>query len=149
MPATEKRGFFRSNQRSVEIARESGPVFPQARERRKQRNSPTALQPRAIFYVGDETRAFDAKEKISRRSLVPAPIARRSLQRIERSVDLNGTECAGGEFQFAPMWQSFWIKDATPAGIIPTGNANPNLGFHTRFNRKSGATSILFRRQRR
>jgi hypothetical protein len=47
------------------------------------------------------------------------------------------------------MWQSFWIKDATPAGIIPTGNANANLAFHTRFNRKSGATSILFRRQRR
>ena len=148
MPATEKRGFFRSNQRSVEIARESGPVFPQARERRKQRNSPTALQPRAIFYVGDETRAFDAKE-IFRRFLVPVPIARRSLQRIKRSVDLNGIECAGGEFQFAPMWPSFWIKDATPAGIIPTGNANANLAFHTRFNRKSGATSILFRRQRR
>src|SRR4029077_3792132 len=56
-----------------------------------------------FFHVGDETRAFDAKEKIFRRFLVPVPIARRLLQRIKRSVDLNGIECAGGEFQFAPM----------------------------------------------
>src|SRR6476469_2599207 len=102
-----------------------------------------------FFHVGDETRAFEAKEKFFRRFLVPAPIARRSLQRIKRSVDLNGIECAGGEFQFASMRPSLWIKHATPAGITPTGNANPNLAFHTRFNRKSGATSILFRRQRR
>jgi len=102
-----------------------------------------------FFHVGDETCAFDAKEKIFRRFLVPVPIARRSLQQIKRSVDLNGIECAGGEFQFASMWPSLWIKHATPAGIIPTGNANANLAFHTRFNRKSGATSILFRRQRR
>src|SRR2546423_7751067 len=38
-----------------------------------------------FLHVGDKTRAFNAKEKSFRRSLVPAPIARRSLQRIERS----------------------------------------------------------------
>src|SRR6266480_3573081 len=34
------------------------------------------------------------------------------------------------------MWPFLWIKHATPSGIIPTGNANENLAFHTRFNRK-------------
>src|SRR5437868_3332884 len=65
-----------------------------------------------FFHVGDETRAFDAKDKIFRRSFVPTPIARRSLQRIERTVDLNRIECMRGEFQFAPMRQSFWMRDA-------------------------------------
>src|SRR5216117_4134005 len=34
---------FHSNQSLAEIARESAPVFPRARERRKQRNLPGAL----------------------------------------------------------------------------------------------------------
>src|SRR5213079_3237477 len=45
-----------------------------------------------FFHVGDETGAFDAEEKIFRRFLVPAPIARWSFQRIERSIDLNRIE---------------------------------------------------------
>src|SRR6478609_11810687 len=49
-----------------------------------------------FFHVGDETPAFDAEAKIFRRFLVPAPIARRPLQRIERSVDLTGIERVGG-----------------------------------------------------
>src|SRR6266480_6586496 len=100
-----------------------------------------------FFHVGDETPAFDGEEKFFRCFLVPASIARRSLQRIERTVDLNGIKCTRGELQFATMRQFFWIKDAAPARIIPAGNANANLAFHTRFKGNSGATSILFRRQ--
>src|SRR5436309_4525411 len=51
-----------------------------------------------FFHVGDEMPAFDAEDKIFRCFLVPASIARRSLQRIERSVDLNGIEYARSEF---------------------------------------------------
>src|SRR6266567_6905362 len=51
-----------------------------------------------FFHVGDETPAFDAEEKVFRCFLVPASIARRSLQGIERSVDFNGIECARGKF---------------------------------------------------
>src|SRR6266513_1687007 len=58
-----------------------------------------------FFHVGDETPAFDAEEKIFRCLLVPASIARRLLQRIERTVDLNGIKCTRGELQFATMLQ--------------------------------------------
>src|SRR5947208_14379724 len=59
-----------------------------------------------FFHVGEEMPAFDAEEKIFRCFVVPASIARRSLQRIERSVDLNGFEYARIEFKSVTLPQS-------------------------------------------
>jgi len=104
MPATEKRGFFRCFWQQLKKLPETFLVptkvwwkLPENRasfsssartpEAKKFANGTSTS--RNFFHVGDETRAFDAKEKIFRRFLIPAPLARRSLQRIKRSVDLN------------------------------------------------------------
>ena len=164
MPATKKGGFSRCLWQQLKkfpetffvptkvrwkLPKNRTQFFPKRENAEANKFANGSSTSRNFFRWVMKRPPFGAEAKIFRRFLVPAPIARRPLQRIERSVDLNGIECAGGEFQFAPMWPSLWIKDATPAGIIPTGNANANLAFHTRFNRRSGATSILFRRQRR
>src|SRR3979411_1634404 len=103
MPATEKRGFFRclweawkNFPEEILVPTKVWWKLPENRAqfflKRKNAGSKEICQRHfnltQFFQVRDKTRAFDAKEKLFRRSLVPAPIARRSLQRIERSVDL-------------------------------------------------------------
>src|SRR5687767_6235272 len=84
----------------------------------------------------DEAGALHAKNEAGRCIRIPALITRRTLERIKRTVDLDGVELAAGKFQLEPMRQLPWIKNAAPGRIGPPGNPNVQIALRPSFNRR-------------
>src|SRR5687767_9114011 len=62
-------------------------------------------------HVRDVARAFYGKEKARRRIAVPLLVILRTLQRVERAVDLDGGEMPAAELELAPLRQAFGVPD--------------------------------------
>ena len=75
-------------------------------------------------HMRNEFRCLDAEYKAVGRIGVPVRVTRRSLQGIERAVELDRRKRARGELEFAPLWQVAWIEHAAPRLVAPTGNAD-------------------------
>ena len=68
--------------------------------------------------------ALDGEDEAGRRRGVPAFVALRALQRVERPVQLDGVECARGERELVVLRQPRRVEHAAPAGVAPAGQAD-------------------------
>ncbi len=102
-------------------------------------------------HVGYIPRALDGKSKVLRRLGMPSGKTLRPLQRVERSIQLDGIELPRGKLQLSPLRQFLRVKDATPAFISPARNADmyrcpeiPRIGCSGSY---CGATRLRARRR--
>src|SRR2546425_5529549 len=104
---------------------ENGPeLFSQREHAGSKEVSQRCFNIAQLFHVRDETRAFDAEEKIPRSRFVPAAVTGRKLEGIERAVDLDGIERRGGELELARLRQIFGVKLSPPSGVTPSRDAD-------------------------
>src|SRR5690606_5748676 len=80
-----------------------------------------------LLVVGDEPAAFDGVDEVVGSRLVPPSTCRRGSEAIERAVDLDAVEDVGGVLEFSRLGQSFRIESLAPAGVVPTGDTDPDL----------------------
>jgi len=74
--------------------------------------------------VGDEARRLHREDEATRRVLIPALVALRPLQRIERTVELDAVEVPRGVVQLQPLRQVGRIETSAPGRVAPAGNAD-------------------------
>src|SRR6185312_13899757 len=85
-----------------------------------------------LFHMRDKAGALDGKDEILGRLGDPAPEARRRLQRIEGTVDLDGAEAPAGMSEPEPLRQARRIEAPAPGGIDPAGDADADHAFRQR-----------------
>jgi len=74
--------------------------------------------------VRDVARALDREEETRRRLAIPVVVVLRTLQRVERAVDLDGGEMPAAELELAAMGQSLGVPDTAPRLVAPAGDAD-------------------------
>src|SRR6185437_1823334 len=77
-----------------------------------------------LLHMRDEARAFHGEDEIIRRLVAPTTEARRRLEGVKGTVDLDGIEDAAGIAEFAPLRQALGIEGLPPSRIEPAGNAD-------------------------
>src|SRR5687767_4569359 len=78
--------------------------------------------------VRNVARALDAVEEAGRRLAVPLVVVLRSLQRVERAVDLDGGKVPAAELELAALGKAFGIPDAAPGCVTPSRDADSHHG---------------------
>src|SRR5213075_2100017 len=68
-----------------------------------------------------------AEDEIRRRVRVPARIALRTLQGVERAIELDRRQRARRVLQLAPLRQSFRVELTAPGRIAPAGDADADV----------------------
>src|SRR5687768_4254546 len=84
----------------------------------------------------DEPGALHAENESGRCVGIPALIARRTLERIKRTVHLDGVELAAGKFQLKSVLQLPWIKNAAPRRIGPARDPNVQIALRPSLGRR-------------
>src|SRR5262245_20680618 len=82
--------------------------------------------------MGEKATALHREHEVVGRVRVPAEIARRPLERVERAVDLDRAEPPAGELELTPLRQALRIEDAAPRGVAPAGDADPHAAARAR-----------------
>jgi len=77
-----------------------------------------------LLVVRDEAAAFHREYEVIGRLGVPAPIARRPLQRIERAVDLDALEPPAGVVELLCLGQAERVEDPSPRRVAPPRDAD-------------------------
>src|SRR5690606_41523211 len=80
-----------------------------------------------LFHVGDDSAALEGESEVIRCRGFPPQIALRALQRIERTVYLDGVQATGQVFQFMTPAQVLRVEDPSPVGIDPARRADADL----------------------
>ena len=80
------------------------------------------------LHVRDVLSAFDGEDEIVRRLLVPLGETFRALQGIERAVDFDRIQFAGGVGQFFAMLEFPGIEGSAPRAVGPAGDTDARVG---------------------
>ena len=86
------------------------------------------LRVREPLHVRDEPGTLDREHEVVRHRVRPGAPARRSLQRVERPVDLDRRQPAGGVLELTALWQAGRVEHAPPTGVAPARDADPDHG---------------------
>src|SRR5688572_3048408 len=92
-----------------------------------------------LQHVGDVAAALDREREPRRHLGVPRRIRRGPLERIERTVELDGVEALRGEAELTPLQQTWRVKLATPARVSPAGYPDPDPGAASRRSRAAAS----------
>ena len=78
-----------------------------------------------LLQVRDEPRALDREDESVRRLVVPALVRRRPLERVERAVDLDRVQPAGGVLELGPLRQAVRVVHLPPGRVAPPRDPHP------------------------
>src|ERR1700733_672992 len=123
-PGQQAKEKFEPLGLELEVGRElpeNGPEFSAKMQQplgKKVRQRPFDIP--QFKHVGYIAGALDGKSKLWWRFGLPPAKAFRPLQRVERSIQLDGIELPGGKLQLSPLSKFLRVKDTAPAFISPS-----------------------------